>query len=230
MRAVILGGVAIIVTVAAILGQVALSNTEDPHDPNQVISIELQHESQPSKIVRFARGYLARGFRTGRGLEDGPFVTGQVTIAFTHPGMDIPAPDDPSVGDCSDRGPCIYYASLQVSKPGVTERFYRSTVGGDDLYSDPALLAPDDGDPPGIDKVFAASWRLSYYSPPGRDLNSAVLINCERATEENLARCRIFFETEKGIAVVMGGVMRRDLTDWRAVLTDVVAFVDQAVI
>lgn len=230
MRVVRIAVVALVLGAVVLLGREVSGEMNNHPDPDRLIAIELQHDSEASKILRFPQGYLAQGFETGKGLEDGPLVTEQVTIAFTHPGMDIPQPDDPVIGDCRDSGQCIYYAGLQLTETGVTERFYRSTVARDATHIDPNLISHDADDIPGIDKVFAASWRVSYYSPPGKNTRSAVLINCERATEAHEARCRVFFETDKAIAVVVGGVSRSDLTEWRSLISDITAFVDQSVI
>ena len=207
------------------------SQDGSPSRQGAFVDVRLEHDSEPAKTLRLDARYLAGNFRSNANAQEGGGVE-QVILTFAYPGLGFFEDNRTSDGDCDERERCRYSAAVQVAAPGATERFFNSTVGRDmRRQAVPPTGSPDDDEiaAPGLERVFVSDWRVSFYAPPGRYFESAILINCNRASRINVARCRLFFETRESLSVVIGGVLQDDLSQWRELVTDISELIDNAV-
>lgn len=195
------------------------------------VDVLLKHDSEPAKTLRLDARYLAGNFRSNANAEEGDGVE-QVILTFAYPGLGFFEDSNTSDGDCDEQERCRYSATVRVAAPGATERFFNSTVGRDiRLQNVPPeeSFVDEEISVPGLERVFVSDWRVSFYAPPGQYSKSAILINCNRASRINVARCRLFFETRESLSVVIGGVLQGDLPQWRELVTDISGLIDNAV-
>lgn len=184
------------------------------------VNITLTHPSEPSVRLTVPSVYFPRdSFISSRKSAEGGELEA-INISFAYPGFH-PYSSGLKTGDCdTEKNTCRYYAAVTVTIPGVTARIGERGVNhpqGDDFgykYGLKILFPPE------------SESLLRYYYKPDPMFPSGVFVNCIRASRQNIARCRILFETDSGLSVTLGGVRDLELNRWKELVSQTSDFID----
>lgn len=184
------------------------------------VNITLTHPSEPSVRLSAPSVYFPKdSFVSSRKSAEGGELEA-INISFVYPGFH-PYDSGLQTGDCdTEHNTCRYYAEVTVTIPGATQRIGEGDLNhpqGDDFgykYGLKILFPPE------------SESLLRYYYKQDPMFPSGVYVNCIRASRQNIARCRILFETDSGLAVTLGGVRDLELHQWKELVSQTSDFID----
>ena len=194
--------------------------------PDALRSVTLVHPSEDPVSVAIPLKYFSNDSFISARADDERTERKTISILFAYPFEGEGAEDigGVPVGDCIEQTKtCRFYASMRVAKPGATVAFFNSVYS----YREPGDVMPIEG----MQSYSGLSENLlAYFHEPDEEFPSGVLASCIRASRKNIAGCRIFFETESRLSVVLGGLKDHDLPRWKMIVSDVARLVDNFIV